>query len=118
MLSPVCKLYRSNAGTFRSADGKRIIHGLPKGFPDLFGVILKDKSADGIAHSVFIECKIKPNKPSDEQKAFVAEYGDGGCVCGICYTISEACRLVRPLLKDGDKVFPDSVLERWDEMYK
>ena len=61
---PILKLYRANAGTFRSDDGKHVIKGMPKGFPDLFGVILADKAIDGKPVPVFIEAKVHPNKPS------------------------------------------------------
>ena len=95
-----------------------MIHGLPKGFPDLFGVILNDHSANGLPVPVYIECKIHPNKPSQEQTEFIEAYRAGGCCAGVCYTVTEAVRLIRPHLKDGEKTFPDSVLDRWDRLYQ
>lgn len=96
---PVVKLYRTNAGTFRSMDGKHIIHGLPRGFSDLFGVIPADKVADGRPMPVFLEAKIYPNKASPEQIAFLQEYRRAGCVAGVVYSLADAWKLIDPILK-------------------
>lgn len=115
-LYPVCQLYRANAGSFQSSDGKRYIRGMPKGFPDLYGVILSDKSADGSPVPVFIECKVKPNKPTAEQTAFIELYRAGGCCAGVCYTTSEAWRLIRPHIKKEYDTYTEEVLRRWEQM--
>ena len=115
-LYPVCRLYRANAGTFRSADGKRIVHGMPKGFPDLYGVILADKAADGKAVPVYIEAKVHPNRPSPEQIGFIDEHRAGGCCAGVCYTVSDAWRLIRPYIRPELDRYSDEVLERWEKM--
>lgn len=98
-LYPVVKLYRANAGTFRSMDGKHIVHGLPAGFSDLFGVIPKDLVADGRPMPVFLEAKIYPNKASPEQVAFLAEYRRAGCIAGVVYSVEGAWKLILPALK-------------------
>lgn len=98
-LYPVVRLYRANAGTFRSMDGSHIIHGLPKGFSDLFGVIPKDRTADGRPMPVFIEAKVYPNKASPEQIAFLQEYRRAGCVAGVVYSVADAWKLIDPILK-------------------
>lgn len=115
-LYPVVRLYRANAGTFKSADGKRYVHGLPKGFPDLFGYILADKSADGSSVPVLIEVKVHPNRPSPDQIAFIDEHRAGGCCAGICYSVSEAWRLIRPYIKPSLDIYPEDVLKRWDRL--
>ena len=81
-------------------------------------MILSDKSADGSPVPVYIECKVKPNKPTPEQIGFIDEYRAGGCCAAVCYTVSEACRLVKPYLADGEKIFPEETLERWDKIFK
>ena len=116
VLYPVVRLYRANAGSFKSGDGKRYIRGMPKGFPDLFGTLLNDKSASGYPVPVYIECKVHPNKPSEEQIAFIDEHRAGGCCAGICYSIPEAWRLIRPFLKPELDIYPEEVLRRWEKM--
>lgn len=96
---PVVKLYRCNAGTFRSMDGSHIIKGLPKGFPDLFGVIPKDLVADGRPMPVFLEAKVHPNRPTKEQLDFLAEYRRAGCIAGVVYSLADAWKLIDPILK-------------------
>lgn len=98
-LYPVVKMYRTNAGTFRSMDGKHIIHGLPRGFSDLFGVIPKDLVADGRPMPVFLEAKVYPNKASPEQIAFLQEYRRAGCIAGVVYSVADAWKLIDPILK-------------------
>lgn len=117
-LYSVVRLFRGNAGTFYSKDGSRRVNGLPKGFPDCFGVILADKSANGLPVPVFIETKVHPNKPTPEQTKFIEEYRAGGCCAGICYSVSEAWRLIRPYIKPELDIYPEEVLKRWDMLSK
>lgn len=98
-LYPVVRLYRANAGTFKSMDGKYIIHGLPRGFSDLFGVIPKDRTADGRPMPVFLEAKIYPNRATPEQLDFLKLYRDAGCVAGVVYSVAGAWKLIDPVLK-------------------
>ena len=98
-LWPIVHMYRTNAGTFRSMDGKHIVHGLPRGFSDLFGVISKDLTADGRPMPVFLEAKIHPNKASPEQIAFLQEYRRAGCIAGVVYSVADAWKLIDPILK-------------------
>ena len=100
-LWPVVKMYRTNAGTFRSLDGAHIIKGLPKGFSDLFGVIPAEKVADGRPMPVFLEAKVYPNKAAPEQLDFLAEYRRAGCVAGVVYSVADAWKLIDPILKKG-----------------
>lgn len=98
----VVKMYRANAGTFRSMDGSHIIKGLPKGFPDLFGVIPADKVADGRPMPVFLEAKVYPNKATPNQLEFLAEYRKAGCIAGVVYSLADAWNLIDPVLKKVD----------------
>lgn len=98
-LWPVVRMYRTNAGTFKSMDGMHVIRGLPKGFSDLFGVIPAQLTADGRPMPVFLEAKVRPNKPTPEQIAFLREYRQAGCVAGVVYSLSDAWKLIDPVLK-------------------
>lgn len=98
-LYPVVRLYRANAGTFKSMDGSHIIHGLPKGFSDLFGVIPKNRTADGRPMPVFLEAKIYPNRATPEQLDFLKLYRDAGCIAGVVYSVAGAWKLIEPALK-------------------
>ena len=98
-LYPVVKMYRANAGTFRSLDGSHIIHGLPAGFSDLFGVIPAQLVADGRPMPVFLEAKVHPNRPTKEQLDFLAEYRKAGCIAGVVYSVADAWKLIDPILK-------------------
>ena len=98
-LWPTVKLYRTNAGTFRSMDGSHIIKGLPKGFPDLFGVIPRQLTADGRPMPVYLEAKVHPNKPTPEQIDFLKDAQRAGCIAGVVYSVEEAWNLILPALK-------------------
>jgi hypothetical protein len=80
-------------------DGKHIIRGMPKGFPDLWGVIKKDLTVDGRPMPVFLEAKVYPNKASPEQIAFLQEYRRAGCIAGVVYSVADAWKLIDPILK-------------------
>ena len=96
---PTVKLYRTNAGTFRSIDGKHIVKGLPKGFPDLFGVIPRQLTADGRPMPIYLEAKVHPNKPTPEQIEFLKDAQRAGCIAGVVYSVEEAWELIKPALK-------------------
>lgn len=98
-LYPVVHLFRTNAGTFRSIDGKHVVKGLPKGFSDLFGVIPKTLTADGRPMPVFLEAKIYPNRASEEQIKFLREYRLAGCIAGVVYSVGDAWKLIDPYLR-------------------
>ena len=98
-LWPTVKMYRANAGTFRSMDGSHIIKGMPKGFPDLFGVIPKELTSDGRPMPVFLEAKVYPNKATPEQLEFLNEYRRAGCIAGVVYSVKGAWDLILPFLR-------------------
>lgn len=96
---PCVKLWRANVGRVRTADGRYFSTGLPKGFPDLFGVFPADMTAEGAAIPVFIECKVRPNKPSPEQVRFIEEQRKNGAIAGVCYSVDDVWDLLIPHLK-------------------
>lgn len=81
------KTFRVNVGTARTQDGRYFNLGLPKGFSDLLCI-----RQDGRA--VFIECKVKPNKPTKEQCNFILAMIEQGCAAGIAFSVDEAKRIV------------------------
>lgn len=76
-------VFRANVGYFKTADGRFISTGLPKGFSDLFGTLPNGKS-------FYIECKIKPNKPTQEQLNFIERMKRLGAYAGVAYSVEEA----------------------------
>ena len=72
-LTDTCVMFRVNVGAFRTADGRFITSGVPKGFPDLFGF----RKSDGKA--VFIEVKLQ-------------KYG---VIAGICRSVEDAEKLIK-----------------------
>jgi len=78
-------VFRTNAGSIRLPNGKTF-HGLPKGFSDILHI-----RSDGKA--CFIEAKVKPNKATPEQIAFIDKMRHNGCIGGVVYSAAEALRL-------------------------
>ena len=75
-------VFRTNAGRFYTRSGKAI-SGLPKGFADILFI-----RPDGQA--CFIECKVKGNKPTPEQEAFVERMQSLGARAGIAHSVDDA----------------------------
>ena len=78
-------IFRTNAGQFYTRSGQRI-SGLPKGFSDLLFI-----GNDGV--SCFVECKVKPNKPSPEQIAFLEKMAALGARTGVAYSVAGALEI-------------------------
>ena len=75
-------VFRANVGTLKQGD-RYIGTGLPKGFSDLFAV------RNGKIY--FIECKVKPNKPSAAQEYFLKNMrGRYGAAAGVAHSVEEA----------------------------
>lgn len=87
-VSDECVIFRANVGTGRTADGRYFSTGLPKGFPDLFGV----RKSDGRA--VFIEVKTLKGRASREQLHFIQQMRSVGAVAGICRSAEDAIKLI------------------------
>ncbi len=82
-----CCAFRINVGRVKTADGRWFSTGTPPGFSDLFAV------HDGRAY--FIEVKVHPNTPSDEQINFIDQMRERyGCAGGVAYSVEDALRIV------------------------
>ena len=80
------KVFRANVGRFMTADGRCVSTGLPKGFSDLFGVLPGGRA-------FFVECKVKPRKPTDEQNNFISAMRSCNALAGVAYSVEEALRI-------------------------
>jgi hypothetical protein len=78
-------VYRTNSGAVRLPNGK-YFRALPEGFADIMFI-----RSDGTA--CFIECKVKPNKPTDKQTAFIEKMQTLNCPAGIAYSVVDAVRI-------------------------
>lgn len=81
-------IFRTNVGTFLSADGRYISTGLPKGFSDLFGV----RRSDGKA--VFLEIKNETGRARPEQIKFIEQMKKNGAIAGVVRSPREAVDLI------------------------
>jgi hypothetical protein len=81
------RVFRLNVGKFKMADGRWFDTGLPNGTSDLMAI------KDGKTH--FIEVKVKPNTPSDEQENFIEQMKRLGCKAGVAYSVDEAVDICR-----------------------
>ena len=81
-------VFRGNVGKVLTIDGKYFSTGLPTGFSDLFGVTPEGKA-------FFIETKIKPNTPLQEQVLFLKRMRKQGALCGVAYTMQDALDILR-----------------------
>lgn len=79
-------VFRANVGVIRTPDGRYINIGLPKGFSDLFGVLPNGQA-------FFIECKVKPNKPTSEQISFIRAMKSRNAFAGTAYSVEEALKI-------------------------
>ena len=100
---PFMTLWRINTGSVMTRDGRRFSTGTPKGFPDLLGVLPAEHSRFGCAVPVFIEAKVKPNKPTAEQVKFIENMKAQGAVAGVCYSVDDFWELMIPVLKSPNK---------------
>lgn len=81
-------VFRANVGKVRLKDGRFFDTGLPKGFSDLFAI------KDGRIY--FIEVKVKPNKPTDEQLNFLEQMKYRyNCCGGVAYSMEEARKICK-----------------------
>ena len=71
---------RLNVGTFYTYLGDRISTGLPKGTSDLLAI------QPGTGRAVFIECKVRPRKPTPEQIHFIEKMIAQGALAAVCYS--------------------------------
>ena len=78
-------VFRTNVGKVKLKDGRWFDTGLPNGFSDLMA--FKESKA------YFVEVKVKPNTPSDEQINFIEQMKNRGFTAGVVYSVSEAVQL-------------------------
>lgn len=83
-----CTVFRTNAGKFRSMDGKRIIQGLPLGHFDLYGF----KHVNGKVF--YIEMKTKTGKARESQINFHKMLSHWGIIHGIARSPEDAVKIV------------------------
>lgn len=87
----------------RQADGSILIrnpwplHGLPKGFSDLFGwravTITPEMVGQTLAQFLAVELKAEKCRPTPEQQTFIAAVQRDGCRAGIARSVEDAERL-------------------------
>ena len=78
-------VFRTNSGYVRLPNGK-FFKGLPEGFADIMLI-----RRDGVV--CFIECKVKPNKATDKQEAFIEKMRRMNCRAGVAYSVEEALEI-------------------------
>lgn len=88
-LSESCIIFRVNVLAGRTADGRYITSGVPKGFSDLFGF----RKSDGRA--VFIEVKTAKGRPTKEQLNFLYNMNKNGAIAGLCRSAEDAVNLIK-----------------------
>ena len=77
--------FRTNVGKVRTADGRWFDTGLPPGFSDLMAI--KDGKV------FFLEVKVKPNRATENQLAFLERMKSKGCRGGVVYSIEDALKV-------------------------
>ena len=75
-------VFRTNAGSVKLPNG-RTFRALPKGFSDVTLI-----RRDGVC--CFVECKVKPNKPTQEQTEFIEKMQRHNCKAGVAYSVEDA----------------------------
>lgn len=80
---PGLMLFRANVmGQIKGANGQRVASGLPKGFPDLFGIYC--------GKFVAIEIKLPSGRVSKEQASFIAAIVANGGLAGVARSVADA----------------------------
>ncbi|WP_445661917.1 VRR-NUC domain-containing protein [Bacillus sp. FSL K6-0067] len=88
-LNPYAIVFRANVGTFKTADGRTVSTGLPKGFSDLFGY----RKSDG--KMFFIEVKNEKGRLRPDQKHFIETMHKNGAIAGVARSPEDAIELIR-----------------------
>ena len=74
--------FHCNVGKVKTSDNRYFDTGLPKGFPDL--LIITNNGT-----TIYCETKIKPRKPSDEQKKFINNLINRNQIAFVSYNIEQ-----------------------------
>ncbi|PEF28287.1 VRR-NUC domain-containing protein [Bacillus thuringiensis] len=88
-MNPYAIVFRANVGTFKTADGRTVSTGLPKGFSDLFGY----RKSDG--KMFFIEVKNEKGRLRPDQKHFIETMHKNGAIAGVARSPEDAIELIR-----------------------
>ncbi|PGX99933.1 VRR-NUC domain-containing protein [Bacillus cereus] len=88
-MNPYAIVFRANVGTFKTADGRTVSTGLPKGFSDLFGY----RKSDG--KMFFIEVKNENGRLRPDQKHFIETMHKNGAIAGVARSPEDAIKLIR-----------------------
>lgn len=83
----IAVLFRANVGVFKVGD-RYISTGLPKGFPDLFGI----RKSDG--KFIAIEVKTEKGKLRQEQKLMLNMLKKNGAVAGVARSVDDARKII------------------------
>lgn len=79
-------------------DARRFSIGLPKGFPDLFGLktlkITPEMVGKKIAAFVFLEVKKKGGRTTERQEHIHKVLKDAGAIGGVVYSAEEALKIL------------------------
>jgi len=107
------RLFHNNTGSFPigNVDAPRYFRaGLCKGSSDIVGVVTQYIEALDWNHhygpesyrgvSVFIECKVGRDKLRPEQKVFLDDMRERGCIVGVAHSVEEAQEILG-LKKEG-----------------
>ena len=78
--------WHCNVGTLLTQDGRYVPTGLPEGFSDL--LILTAHGA------CFVETKIHPRKPTQQQIDFIDSVKKLGYHAGVAYSLDEAIKII------------------------
>ena len=70
--------------------------GVKAGVPDIFVAVPNSYSA-----GLFVEMKVKPNKPSKLQQDWITRLQAAGYDCEVCYSAEEAYRVIVNHIKDN-----------------
>jgi hypothetical protein len=88
-LNDIAIVFRANVGMYFTKDGRPVNVGLPKGFPDLFGL----RKSDG--KMFFIEVKNETGRLRPEQKNFQEQMKKYPVICGVARSGEEARRIIQ-----------------------
>lgn len=75
--------------------------GVVAGIPDICVPIPSGKYG-----ALYIELKIKPNKPSEKQTKAIKQLNDNGCLAVVCYSATEAIQTLENYLALQSEEYP------------
>ena len=88
--------HAANEGKRNPATGKRMVsEGLKKGVPDLCLPVPR-----GSYGALYIDMKIKPNKPTQAQEECIRDFRSAGNLVCVCYSAEEAIKIIERYLTE------------------